>query len=159
MEMADTYRVERTEHIDATPAALRKRIVDLRRWQAWSPWEDLDPELRRTYGGPDQGVGAWYEWEGNRKAGKGRMEIIEADATTVRFDLRFLKPFKSHSNMAFELQPEGDGTSVTWTLVGPNTGMSRVMGWFTSMDKLIGPDFEKGLSQLRADTEATSGES
>lgn len=155
--MADTYTVERTQHIDAPPDAVRERIVDLHRWKLWSPWEDLDPDLRREYGGAASGVGAWYEWEGNRKAGKGRMEILDADDATVRIDLQFLKPFKSHSNTVFELKPDGDGTLVTWRLVGPNTGMTRVMGWFTSMDKMIGPDFEKGLTRLKADTEAARG--
>lgn len=151
--MADTYTVERTQHIDAPPDAVRERIVDLQAWKLWSPWEDLDPDLRRTYGGAASGVGAWYAWEGNRKAGKGRMEVLDAADATVRIDLQFLKPFKSHSNTVFELQPDGDGTLVTWRLVGPNTGMTRVMGWFTSMDKMIGPDFEKGLTRLKAATE------
>jgi carbon monoxide dehydrogenase subunit G len=152
--MADTYTVERTQHVDAPPEAVRERLVDLRRWAAWSPWEDLDPDLRRTYGDAGSGVGAWYEWEGNRKAGKGRMEIIDVDAATVRIDLQFLKPFRSHSNTVFEVHPEGEGSLVTWRLVGPNTGMTKVMGWFTSMDKMIGPDFEKGLARLKADAEA-----
>jgi hypothetical protein len=155
--MANTYTVERTAHVDAPPDAVRERIVDLRRWEAWSPWEDLDPELQRTYGGAASGVGAWYEWEGNRKAGKGRMEIIYADASTVRIDLQFLKPFKSHSNTIFELQPDGNGTLVIWKMVGPNTGMTKVMGRFISMDKMLGPDFEKGLARLKAETEAAHG--
>ena len=157
--MADTYTVERTQHIDAASDAVRERIVDLRRWQAWSPWEGLDPDMRRTHGGAAAGVGAWYEWEGNRKAGKGRMEIMDVDASAVRIDLQFLKPFKSHSNTMFELQPDGDGTLVTWRLVGPNTGMTKVMGLFTSMDKMIGPDFEKGLTRLKADAEAAGQKS
>jgi hypothetical protein len=155
--MENTYTVQRTQHIDAPPEAVRERIVDLRRWEAWSPWEDLDPDQRRTYGGAAAGVGAWYEWEGNRKAGKGRMEIIGADASTVRIDLQFLKPFKSHSNTVFELQPEGDGTHVTWSMVGPHTTITKVMGRFISMDKMIGPDFEKGLARLGAETEAAGG--
>ena len=63
-----------------------ERIVDFRRWPAWSPWEDVDPDLRRTYSGPDSGVGAAYAWEGNRKAGKGRMEIVD-----VADDVRFIR--------------------------------------------------------------------
>ncbi len=102
--MASTYTVERREHIAAPPDIVRERIVDLHRWEAWSPWEDLDPELRRRYGGAASGVGAWYEWKGNRKAGKGRMEIIGAESSTVRIDLQFVKPFKSHSNTVFELR-------------------------------------------------------
>ncbi len=152
--MADTYTVERTRSVAAPPEVVRARIVDLRRWEEWSPWEGLDPDQRREYGGPEPGVGSWYEWEGNRKAGKGRMEIIEADDAHVRIDLQFLKPFKAHTNTAFTLRAEGDGTQVTWTMVGPNTGMTRVMGLFTSMDKMLGPDFEKGLDRLQADSEA-----
>jgi hypothetical protein len=156
--MVSTYTVERTEHIAARPDVVRERIVDLHRWETWSPWEDVDPELRRTYGGAASGVGAWYEWEGNRKAGKGHMEIVDAESSSVGIDLRFLKPFKSRSNMVFELQPDGHGTLVTWRLVGPNTAMTRVMGLFTSMDKMIGPDFEKGLARLKADAEAAGSQ-
>jgi hypothetical protein len=155
--MASTYTVERTQHIDAPPEAVHERLVDLRRWETWSPWEELDDDLQRSYGGPPSGVGAWYEWEGNRKAGKGRMEIIDADASTVRLDLQFLKPFKSHSNTVFELQPEGAGTRVTWSMVGPHTAITRIMGLFLPMDKMIGPDFEKGLVRLRAAAESGGG--
>jgi hypothetical protein len=121
------------------------------------PWEDLDPDLRRTYGGPESGVGAWYEWDGNRKAGKGRMEITDVDESTVTIDLRFLRPFKSQSTTAFRLEPDGDGTLVTWTMTGPNTFMMKVMGIFTSMEKMIGPDFEKGLDRLKREVETASG--
>ncbi len=152
--MASIYTVERTQHIEAPPGAVRERLVDLRRWAAWSPWEGLDPDLYRAYGGAATGVGAWYEWEGNRKAGKGRMEIIGADESTVRIDLQFRRPFKSHSNTVFELQPAGHGTDVTWSMVGPHTAMSRIMGLVVSMDRMVGPDFDKGLSRLKADAEA-----
>jgi hypothetical protein len=155
--MADTYMVERTQRVDAPPEVVRERLVDFRRWRAWSPWEDLDPDMQRTFGGERSGVGAWYVWEGNRKAGKGRMEILEADDSTVRVDLQFLRPFRSHSNTVFELRPAGDGTLVVWRVVGVNTLMTKLMGPFMSMDKLLGPDLEKGLSRLKADVEASAG--
>ena len=154
--MANTYTVERSRHIHAPPEAVRERIVDLRRWETWSPWEDLDPDQRRTYGGAASGLGAWYEWEGNRKAGKGRMEIIGADASTVRIDLQFLKPFKSHNNTVFDLQPDGEGTLVTWRMVGLHTRMTKIMGRFISMDKMLGPDFEKGLARLETEAESAA---
>jgi hypothetical protein len=153
MASSSTYVVERSARIDAPVAAVRERLVDLRRWQAWSPWEDLDPNLTRTYGGADAGVGATYGWEGNRKAGKGRMEITGVDDGSVTIDLQFLKPFKSRSTTVFTLRPDGDATEVTWTMTGPKTLMTKVMGIFTSMDKMIGPDFEKGLARLAADAE------
>ena len=153
--MASEYVVERQQHIDAPPSAVFERLVDLHRWRSWSPWEDLDPDLQRRYSGADQGVGAIYDWEGNRKAGKGRMEIIEVEPDQrVVIAVQFLKPFKSTTRQVFALQPEGKGTHVTWTMTGPQSVATRVMGIFTSMDKMVGKDFEKGLAQLKADAEA-----
>jgi hypothetical protein len=150
-----TYEVERRRHIASPPGPILERLVDFRRWPGWSPWEDVDPDLRRRYAGAEAGVGAVYEWEGNRKAGKGRMEIVEVDATSVTIDLRFLKPFRSHSSSRFVVVPEAAGSEVTWRMTGENTTMLKVMGIFTSMDAVIGPDFEKGLDRLRADVEAS----
>ncbi|MBW3663359.1 MAG: SRPBCC family protein [Actinobacteria bacterium] len=154
MAGSDTYTVERSGHVEAPAEQVRERIVDFRRWTSWSPWEDLDPALSRNYGGADAGVGAWYEWQGNRKAGEGRMEIVDVTDSAITIDLQFLKPFKSRSTTRFELQPEEGGTTVTWTMTGPKTFMTKVMGIFTSMDKLIGPDFEKGLDRLKAEVES-----
>ncbi len=153
--MPESYVVEREQRIHASPAAVQERIVDFRRWQAWSPWEDVDPALRRSYSGAPSGVGAVYEWEGNRKAGKGRMEItsVEPDRS-VAIDLQFLKPFKARNVTTFTTEQQGDDTLVRWSMTGPRTFMTRVMGILSSMDKMIGPDFEKGLDRLKADAEA-----
>jgi hypothetical protein len=151
--MASTYRVEREQYIDAPPSAVRERIVDLRRWVSWSPWERLDPDQQRTYGGPESGVGSWYAWRGNRKAGEGRMEIIQADDSQVALDLRFIKPFRSQSVNAFAFVPDGEGTRLVWSMAGTNNLLMRVAGVFFSMDELLGPDFEKGLANLKAETE------
>jgi hypothetical protein len=110
--------------------------------------------MQRSYSGADAGVGAGYSWSGNRKAGEGSMEIIDAvEPSSVRIALEFLKPFKSSSTTAFALKPQGDATEVTWTMTGPKTLVTRVMGVFKSMDSMIGPDFEKGLAKLKGATE------
>ena len=145
----NTYTVERQALIPAPPARVYVALADFHDWPNWSPWEGLDPDMTRTFSGADAGVGAVYEWKGNRKAGEGRMEIVAAEEPSgVTLALDFLKPFKSSSTTRFQLEPEGDGTRVTWTMQGPKTFVTKVMGIFTSMDKLIGKDFEKGLSQL-----------
>ena len=96
-----------------------------------------------------------------RKAGAGRMQITRADEPSlVHVDLRFTKPFKSENDMTMTFVPEGptgSQTRVTWTLVGPKTFMTKVMGIFTSMDKMVGPDFEKGLRQLKDLAERPGG--
>jgi hypothetical protein len=130
------------------------QIVDFRNWRNWSPWDDLDPDMQRSYSGADSGVGAGYAWAGNRKAGEGKMEITEAvEPSSVQVALDFLKPFKSSSTTTFNLKPQGETTEVTWTMTGPKALMTRVMGVFKSMDKMVGPDFEKGLTQLKGATE------
>ena len=153
MAAPSTFTVERHQRVDAPPSAVLERIVDFRRWQEWSPWEEVDPNLERRYSGADSGVGAAYEWKGNRKAGEGRMEIASVDSDAVTVDLRFLKPFKSHNTTVFRVRPDGNGSNVTWTMTGPQTLMTRVMGIFKSRDKMIGPDFEKGLARLKAAAE------
>ncbi|HEX7187684.1 MAG TPA: SRPBCC family protein [Actinomycetes bacterium] len=150
----DKYTVERSATIAAPPARIYEELVDFHRWTTWSPWEDLDPQLQRTYSGPESGVGAVYAWSGNRKAGKGQMAIREAtEPSKVGIDLEFVKPFKASNDTVFTIEPEGSGSRVTWTLTGKKTAMTKVMGIFTSMDKMVGPDFEKGLARLKAVTE------
>ena len=143
------FEVKREAAIAASRAGVYALLVDFHRWREWSPWEDLDPDLRRTYSGPDAGTGAVYEWSGNRKAGAGRMEITEAiEPSKVQIALQFLKPFKSTNTTTFELVERDGDTHVSWRMVGPKTFMTRVMGIFTSMDKVVGKDFEKGLDRL-----------
>ena len=152
--MAYTYTVERTTTVNAPADKVYAQIVDFHNWRNWSPWDDLDPDMQRSYSGADAGVGAEYAWSGNRKAGEGTMKITEAvEPSSVQIALDFLKPFKSSSTTTFNLKPHGEATEVTWTMTGPKTLMTRVMGVFKSMDKMIGPDFEKGLAQLKGTTE------
>jgi uncharacterized protein YndB with AHSA1/START domain len=152
--MADTYTVERSAVVAAPPERVFALVQDFHEWRAWSPWEDLDPDMQRTYAGPPAGVGSSYAWSGNRKAGAGRMEVTRTDpARRVDIALRFDKPFKSSNDLTFGFAPEGEGTRVTWTMVGPRTWMVRVMGIFKSMDSMVGKDFERGLARLKAAAE------
>lgn len=143
------FEVMREADVPASRQSVYDLIVDFHRWSEWSPWEDIDPAMERKFSGAESGVGSVYEWSGNRKAGQGRMEITRAEAPSrVEIALQFLKPFKSTSTTTFELAESGGATHATWRMVGPKTLMTRVMGVFTSMDKMVGPDFEKGLARL-----------
>ena len=147
----DTYRVERSTTINADPQPIYDRLVAFHAWMDWSPWEDLDPDQERTFTGAASGVGAGYAWSGNRKAGRGSMQVTHAAAPTeVRIALTFEKPFKTRNTIDFSLTPDGPNrTRVRWAMTGPKTLATKVMGLFTSMDKMIGPDFEKGLARLK----------
>ena len=118
----------------------------------------MDPELKRTYSGAESGTGAVYSWSGNRKAGQGRMEITDATLPSkVQIDLVFEKPWKARNETVFTIEPQGSGSRVTWSMTGKNTLVTKVMGIFKSMDKMLGPDFEKGLARLKATTEKPTG--
>ena len=129
-------------------------IDDFREWRAWSPWEDLDPDLTRIHSGSASGVGAKYAWEGNRKAGKGSMEITSSTPEAIGVALEFLKPFKAKSRVDFTLTPSGSGTTVTWRMIGEQNGLMGLFGKLVPMDRLVGKDFEKGLLRLKAVAES-----
>jgi len=151
---ADTFRVERSTLIDAPASEIFPRIDDFHAWVDWSPYEKMDANLGKTFTGPAQGVGAAYAWVG-KKAGSGRMEIVQSiPASKVVIRLDFSKPFVAHNTAEFTLEPQAEGTKVTWAMHGPNTLMSKVMGLFFSMDKLVGPQFDEGLANLKRISEA-----
>ena len=150
-----TFRLARSTVINAPAEKIFPLVNDFRRWTAWSPWEKLDAELKRDYGGAENGKGATYGWQG-KKAGSGRMEIIEsAPHSRILIKLDFLKPFEAHNTAEFTFTPERDGTRVDWAMYGPNIFMAKIMSTFVSMDRLVGKDFEKGLARLKAVAEQT----
>ena len=153
--MGDTCTVQRSATIGAAPDRVFAHIVDFHNWGAWSPWDEMDPEMEKKFSGPDSGPGAKYSWSGNRKVGQGRMEIKDAtEPSSVHIALEFIKPFKARNRTEFSLEPTSDGTNVTWAMTGKKTFMTRILGIFKSMDSMVGPDFEKGLATLKAVVES-----
>lgn len=155
----DTFRVERSADIQARPEILYAAIGDLRRWGAWSPYEKLDPGMRRHYSGAASGRGAIYEWRGNAQAGAGRMEITDATPfSRLAMRLDFIEPFAAHNNVEFSLQPHGDATRVTWAMHGPVPYPAKIMHLFFNVDRMVGQDFEAGLSNLKTLAESSGSQ-
>ena len=144
------FRTARSLRMKALPETIAPQLIDFHRWSAWSPWEKIDPAMRRTYSGEPSGKGAIYEWLGNKKVGQGRMEILDTSSRNVRVDLQFIAPFKAHNTANFALEPNGDSTDVTWSMEGKRPFMLKLIGIFMNMDKLVGRDFEHGLANLKA---------
>lgn len=151
---SDEFLVERTTIVKAEAPDVFALINDFHQWTQWSPWEGLDPAMQRTYAGPDAGVGASYAWAGNKKAGSGSMVITESVPNErVVLDLAFLKPFKAQNVTTFLISPNAGEVQVTWKMTGKKNLFFKIFGFIFSMDKLVGKDFEKGLSQLKAAAE------
>ncbi len=145
-----TFQVVRSAVIAAPPGALFGHINDLHRWQAWSPYEKLDPAMKREFSGPAAGVGATYAWSGNRNVGSGRMTIVaERPAEEIRFKLEFLAPMAGVCEAVFTFAPEGGGTRVTWRMSGRNNYAAKVFCLFMNMDRMIGGQFAAGLASLK----------
>jgi len=147
----DTFRIERSIVVHAPPQRVFEQVNDFNRWRAWSPFETLDPAMKREIAGSDCGTGAVYTWDGNSKAGAGRMEIVESvPDSAVRIKLDFTRPMEAHNVAEFLIVPEGAGASrVTWAMHGPQSYIGKLMSLVFSMDRMVGSDFERGLVSLK----------
>ncbi|RUW76962.1 MAG: polyketide cyclase [Mesorhizobium sp.] len=151
------FVVSRSASVKAPAEAIFPLINDFKRWPEWSPYEKLDPQMKRTLSGPEGGKGAAYGWESNGKAGVGRMEITNSvPSSLVSLKLDFEKPFRANNTVDFTLTLSGEATTVTWAMRGARPFIAKLMGLFMNFDTLIGKDFEVGLANLKRATEHKS---
>lgn len=142
--------IARSIEVDAPADQIFPHVNSMKATEEWSPWLERDPNVELTYSGPDEGVGATLVWASERQdVGVGTQVIVTSEpGKRVETDLDFGE--MGTAKAAFILDPAGEGTSVTWTLVADmgNTPMGRWMGLM--MDGLVGPDYEAGLAKLKA---------
>ena len=151
------FRYVRSINIAAPPQTVFAQVNDFHRWTGWSPWEKMDPDLKRTYEGPSSGVGSVYKWVGNNKVGEGIMTIERSDApSNIGIKLVFIKPFAATNAANFTFTPAGGGTDVTWSMEGQYNFMAKAMGLFMDFDKMVGADFEKGLASMKSLCESSA---
>lgn len=150
MQPAD-YRVERTATMAAPAAAVFAQVNEPRKWEAWSPWAKLDPNAKYTYEGPPAGKGAVSAWAGNSEVGEGRMTITESrPGEFIQFRLDFYKPMAGTATAEWNFKTEGGQTAVTWSIHGKNNFVGKAFTLLCNMDKMLGGEFEKGLSSLKS---------
>jgi hypothetical protein len=149
-----TFHIERSISMSAPPEAAFAQVNDFHAWGAWSPWEKVDPNMTRSYDGAPAGAGAKYAWVGNKEVGEGRMTIEKSSPAQVVIKLEFLKPFQATNTATFTFVKTPEGNKTTWAMDGNNNFMSKAFHLVMNMDKMIGPDFERGLSAMKAAAEA-----
>jgi Polyketide cyclase / dehydrase and lipid transport len=146
-----TFSLQRSINVNASPEKIFPHLNDFKNWGAWSPWDKMDPDLKRTFSGSASGEGAKYSWIGNNKVGEGSMEITKSVLNAnVELNLNFLKPFKASNVTEFKITPNGNTTNVNWEMRGPLNLFMKIMHMFMNMDKMVGKDFEKGLTNLKS---------
>ncbi len=154
MQPAD-FKVERSVVVSAPASIVFAQVNDFHKCGAWSPWEKMDPAMKRTFEGPAEGTGAVYSWVGNSKVGEGKMTLTQSKPTElIQIQLDFIKPMKATNQTEFTFTPEGAGTKVTWAMTGKKNFFAKAMCLFMNMDKMVGGDFEKGLAGIKAQAEA-----
>jgi len=147
----DTFRVQRTASIEAPPEKIFPLIDSLRSGEQWSPYYRKDPAMKGTYSGPESGVGATFEFAGNKDVGSGRVTITDSTPNgKVTMRLQMFKPFAADNVVEFTLEPKGQATDVTWAMQGKQPYLAKVMCLFFDMDKMVGTDFAAGLASLKA---------
>lgn len=147
----DEFRVERSAVINAAPDKIYAVVSDFHRSPEWSPFEKLDPNVKRSFSGPESGKGARYSWVGNADAGEGYMEVMELEPPTkLLLKLHFDKPMEGDSTVAYVLEPQDSATKMTWSMYGPNTFMGKVMQVFMNCDTMMGTFMEQGLANLKS---------
>ena len=144
-----SYQFERSILIEASAESIFPLVGELRNWPEWSPWNEMDPDMRITYGSRTTGVGGGYHWVGET-AGAGKLSILKFDPPTdITFEMLFKGWEDSPSYASFHLSPEGNSTQVTWSFSGEFQGnpIKRYFGLL--FEKMVGENYEKGLVNLK----------
>jgi hypothetical protein len=147
------YHVERSAVVAASPAAVFPLVDDLRAWPKWGVWFRRDPAMQVSYSPATTGVGAWSDWK-SKTQGNGRMTVTSVRSPSL-FEYRIEFPdMGMAANGTVALEPAGGGTRVTMGMDG-GLGNNPVNRWFgLFMGRMVGPDFDAGLANLKAISEA-----
>jgi uncharacterized protein YndB with AHSA1/START domain len=150
--LPQSFTVVRSIVVAAPADKVWALLQDPREWRRWTAWNRRDPGMKISYSGPPAGAGAGWAWKSDRE-GEGRMSFTTVDpGRRLAYELYF-PDWDSTSNGDLSLEPTPDGTRVRWTMHG-NMGNSLIGRWFGLLgDRLVGPDFDAGLANLKAAAE------
>lgn len=145
------YHVSRSIVINKPLPEVFVFIKYLKNQDHWSPWDRKDPDIKKEYRGEDGEVGFVSSWKGNKQVGEGEQEITGIYVNDrMESKLRFLKPWKSESDAYINVEEVSQEiTKVTWGFSGVNKPPGNIFMLFFDMDKVIGKDFESGLTALK----------
>lgn len=148
-----SYAVERSIEINQAPEVVFEHVVDFNHYLQWNPWSKMEPGAKNIISGTQKEVGASWKWEGDT-VGTGSLTIEKIEPNkTIQSKLAFIAPYQSQASDNWTFEPTANGTKATWH----NTGelpypVMRYMGLM--MESMLGPQFEQGLRDLKAQCEA-----
>lgn len=145
------FKVTRSIEVRGAPQKIFDQINTLKNWDAWSPWAKIDPQATVHFAGPEAGIGSNFSWKGNDEVGEGTITISESvPSERIQYSLVFTQPFTASNTAQFSLIPKGESTEIIWSMWGENNFMAKAFSLFFNCDSIIGPQFEKGLHNIKA---------
>ncbi|QDU77305.1 Polyketide cyclase / dehydrase and lipid transport [Bremerella volcania] len=144
------FQVTRSMKMDAPPEVVFPHVNQFSAWEAWSPYEKLDPNMSKSLDGPAAGQGAIMRWSGNGNAGAGSTTIVQSEPNeAIQIDLEITEPMACRNDVLFTFQPEGNSTVVTWSMSGKVGFMAKFFHLIFDIDKMCGDQFTEGLTKLK----------
>lgn len=142
--------VVRSITVNQRPDSTFAYLSDFNNFKEWSPWQGMDPAMTTQIEG--SGVGSVYSWKGNDQVGSGSMTITNlVPNQSVSIDLKFVAPWESQAVTKWSVEPADSGSKISWEITQNLSYKERYFGLM--MDGMLGKDFEKGLSNLKANLE------
>lgn len=145
------FNYERSGLIEASAEKIFPYISNFKLGHEWSPYEKLDPNMKKTFTGNDGEVGSTMEFEGNMNSGSGKLEILKiAPNEMVEIRLTMLKPFYGVNLITYKLIPEDKGTRFSWSMSGDGGFMGKLMTVLIDCEAMVGGQFNQGIASLKA---------
>ncbi|MBD1584099.1 SRPBCC family protein [Pseudoalteromonas sp. S16_S37] len=151
-----SYHVERHVVIERPVEPVFSYIKHLKNQGNYSRWDQMDPNMQKTYKGEDGTVGFVSTWRSDDpEVGAGEQEIIKIDENKrIDFELRFIEPFQSTDPAYMTTESVSGGTKVAWGFQGNMDYPINLMLLVMDFEQVLGNDLQVGLENLKEILEA-----
>ena len=144
------FNYQRSGLIKAPASKIYPYLVNFKLGHQWSPYEQKDPSMKKTFSGPEGQVGSIMEFEGNSEVGSGKLEILKmVPDESVEIRLTMLKPFQAENIVRYKLSPEANGTLFTWSMSGDGGFLGKLIATVIDCEKMVGGQFSEGIANLK----------
>jgi hypothetical protein len=152
------FQYERSGIINASAEKIFPFISNFKLGNEWSPYQQMDPNMKSTFSGNDAEVGSAMEFEGNSQVGSGKLQILRiVPNQLVEIQLTMLKPFHAENLIQYRLMPEGSATRFSWSMTGDGGFMNKLISIFINCEKMVGDQFSQGIQNLKSVVESQKG--
>jgi len=149
------FNYVRSGMINAPAEKIFPYISDFSKGGEWSPYEKVDPNMKKEISGTPGQVGHKMIFEGNSDAGSGNLEILKVVPNElVEIKLTMTKPVHAENIVTYSLASEGSVTKFSWAMSGDGGFLTKLISVFIDCEKMIAGQFGVGIENLKTVVEA-----